>query len=150
MAASTSHATNCMNAVDTNVLVYALDSDDPARQAKAHDLISRLIQKPDGTVLLWQVAGELLACLRKWESAGRLTTDDASAYFHDVLSIFPLQMPSATTFDISFQLRSRFSLSHWDAMLLAACKDASITTLFSEDMAAGTNFDGVVIINPFV
>lgn len=138
-----------MNAVDTNVLVYALDSDDPVRQAKAHDLIGRLIQNPDDTVLLWQVAGELLACLRKWESAGRVTSEDVAAYFHDVLSIFPLHMPTLTTFDISFELRSRFSLSHWDAMLLAACKDAGVTTLFSEDMSAGTNVDGVVIVNPF-
>jgi predicted nucleic acid-binding protein len=30
-----------MNAVDTNVFVYALDNDEPAKQAKAHDLRRR-------------------------------------------------------------------------------------------------------------
>jgi predicted nucleic acid-binding protein len=44
---------------------------------------------------------------------------------------------------------SRFSLSHWDTLLLAACKQASVTTLYSEDLTAGMNYDGVTIVNPF-
>ncbi|MBI3407929.1 MAG: hypothetical protein HY040_06180 [Planctomycetes bacterium] len=31
-----------MNAVDTNVFVYALDMDEPVKQAKAQDLFQRL------------------------------------------------------------------------------------------------------------
>ncbi len=54
-----------MNAVDTNVLVYALDDNEPAKQAKARNLLDRLVQPPIETLLLWQVAGELLTCLRK-------------------------------------------------------------------------------------
>ncbi len=53
------------------------------------------------------------------------------------------------TFQISFDLRSPFSLSHWDAMLLAACKEAGVTTLYSEDMGAGTDYDGLAVVNPF-
>jgi predicted nucleic acid-binding protein len=63
--------------------------------------------------------------------------------------MFTLRIPSEGVFKISFDLRSRFSLSHWDSMLLAACKEAGVTTLYSEDMAAGMNYDGVVIVNPF-
>jgi predicted nucleic acid-binding protein len=33
---------NSMNAVDTNVFVYALDTDEPVKQAKALDLFQRL------------------------------------------------------------------------------------------------------------
>jgi predicted nucleic acid-binding protein len=68
-----------MNAVDTNVLVYALDDDEPAIQAKARDLIDRLVRPPIETELPWQVAGELLSCLRKWESAGRIIAADVEA-----------------------------------------------------------------------
>jgi predicted nucleic acid-binding protein len=35
-------------------------------------------------------------------------------------------------------------------MLLAACKEAGVTTLYSEDMDAGTDFDGLRSVNPFV
>lgn len=40
-----------MNAVDTNVLVYALDSSEPTKQSKARDLIKRLVQPPLETVM---------------------------------------------------------------------------------------------------
>ncbi len=41
-----------MNAVDTNVLVYSVDQDEPAKQAKAIELLDRLTQPPVETVLL--------------------------------------------------------------------------------------------------
>jgi predicted nucleic acid-binding protein len=138
-----------MNAVDTNVFVYMFDDDAAAKQAKARQLIGQLVQPPLMTILPWQVAGELLSCLRKWEAAGRITVTDVQTHFQDVLSMFPLRMPTAKVFEVSFELRARFSLSHWDSMLLAACKDAAATTLFSEDMDSRTDYDGLKIVNPF-
>jgi predicted nucleic acid-binding protein len=138
-----------MNAVDTNVLVYALDATEPVKQTKAQSLLDSLAKPPTDTVMPWQVAGELLNCLRRWESAGRIAAADVEAHFRDLLALFPLVVPSASAFDISFDLRGRFSLSHWDSMLLAACKEAGVTTLYSEDMDAGTDFDGLRIVNPF-
>ena len=138
-----------MNAIDTNIFVYALDDNEAAKQAKAQEVISRLVQPPVQTVTLWQVAGELLSCLSKWESAGRITAGDVERHFRDVFALFPLKIPSARVFEISFALRSRFSLSHWDSMLLAACKEAGIARLYSEDMATATDYDGLTIVNPF-
>lgn len=138
-----------MNAVDTNVFVYALDSDELAKQARANELLERLAQQPTDTLLLWQVAGEFLNRLRRWESAGRITAADVQLNFHDVLATFPLHVPDVRVFQISFDLRSRFSLSHWDSMLLAACKVARVDLLYSEDMDAATDYDGLTIVNPF-
>lgn len=138
-----------MNALDTNILVYALDEDEPTRRTKARELIIELLKEPTQTVFLWQVATELLACLRKWQSAGRLARSDVEAHFRDLLALFPLRTPSVKAFDIAFSLHSRFSLSHWDSMLLAACKDAGVSLLYSEDFDAGTDYDGLRIVNPF-
>lgn len=138
-----------MNAVDTNVFVYALDDNEPVKQSKAQALVDRLVRPPGDTMLLWQVAGELLSCLRKWESAGRISEADVQAHFRDVLSMFPLRIPTGNSFDIAFDLRARFSLSHWDSMLLAACKEASVTTLYSEDLDSKTDYDGLTVVNPF-
>lgn len=68
-----------MNAVDTNIFIYGLDDREPAKQPKAQGLIARLVKPPVETVLLWQVAGELLSCLRKWESEGRIENADVEA-----------------------------------------------------------------------
>ncbi len=138
-----------MNAVDTNIYVYALDADEPAKQAKAVDLLDRLMLQRTDTVLVWQVAAEFLGQMRKWQSQGRLTPAEVEAAFHRARSMFTIRTPSEALFQISFDLRSRFSLSHWDSMLLAACKEAGVTTLFSEDLDPGTDYDGLSVVNPF-
>jgi predicted nucleic acid-binding protein len=138
-----------MNAVDSNVYVYALDPDEPIKQAKALQLLDGLMVQRAETVLIWQVAGEFLGQLRKWQSQGRLTPAEVEAAFHRARAMFPVRTPTEAIFQISFELRSRFSLSHWDSMLLAACKEAGVATLFSEDMDADTDYDGLTIVNPF-
>ena len=50
----------------------------------------------------------------------------------------------------SLDLSSRYSLSHWDSMLIAACIDAGVRTLYSEDLGDGVAYDSVTVINPFV
>jgi predicted nucleic acid-binding protein len=54
-----------MNAVDTNVFLYALDADEPVKQAKAIALLDRLVAQPTKTLLMWQVAAEFLSQLRR-------------------------------------------------------------------------------------
>ncbi len=138
-----------MNAVDTNVFVYAFDADETVKRPKAVELLDRLTQQSGETILLWQVAGEFLNCLRKWESAARMSAADVEANFRDVVAMFPLRPPTAACFAISFALRSHYSLSHWDSMLLAACKEVEVGVLFTEDLSAGADYDGVKIVNPF-
>ena len=139
-----------MNAVDTNVYVYALDADEAAKQAKALELLDRLAPHPAQTVLLWQVASEFLNQLRKWETKGKLASSAVESAFHRFRAMFPLRIPGESIFKVSFDLRARFSLSHWDSMIVAACKEAGVTTLYSEDLDARTNYDGLVVVNPFV
>lgn len=50
-----------MNAVDTNVLVYACDARDPERRDRVRAIMDGL----PAPVLLWQVACEFIAASRK-------------------------------------------------------------------------------------
>ena len=49
----------------------------------------------------------------------------------------------------ALDLAARYSLSHWDSMLLGACLEANIETLYTEDMGAPTSYDNVRLVNPF-
>ena len=137
-----------MNAVDTNVLVYAFDSDEPVKQKRAMDLLDQLVLPPIETILLWQVVAEFLACLRKWEAAAKLSGSEAETYLNRVLSMFPLVVPNLPVVHRSVDLSRRYSLSHWDSMLLAACIEAGGDTLYSEDLGDGVSYDSVTVINP--
>jgi predicted nucleic acid-binding protein len=140
---------NFMNAIDTNVFAYAFDPAAPAKQARARKLLHDFVLKPHETVILWQVAVEFLACLRKAEKKSLLTEEQVQVSFREVLQLFPLALPSAKVFERGFVLHKRFSLSHWDSLLIAACQDANVIHLYSEDMQHGADYDGVKIINPF-
>ena len=138
-----------MNAVDTNVLLYSVDSHEPEKRAAAMQLLRRLRDAEEPTMLLWQVLCETTCQLRRWSAKGRIPQADADAYISAFRDIFPLETPHASVFDQSVDYFKRFRLSHWDSLLIAACTHAGITTLYSEDMDSGTDFDGLRVVNPF-
>lgn len=138
-----------MNAVDTNVLVYFVDKHEPARQAKATELLERLADEEAETILLWQVAVEFVSCLRRWENEGRLDRTATLQHVEHLETTFPCVMLSHSLLGRSLDLSSRYSLSHWDSLLLAACLDAGVDKLYSEDLDDGMTYDTVTVVNPF-
>ncbi len=138
-----------MNAVDTNVLVYFVDADDPTKQAQAIALLDKLAQEATPTILPWQVAVEFLSFLRRQQNAGKITAADTQRNLQQMETMFPIRLPSQAVLAESVDLSVRHSLSHWDSLLLAACIEAGITTLYSEDLSDGTTYDSVTVVNPF-
>ena len=138
-----------MNAIDTNILVYLVDRDEPVKKRQSAELLITLGASPSATVMLWQVAVEFLSCMRRWELAGRISRGDTVEYFDQFEGRFDLLLPTRTVLHTALDLNARYSLSHWDSLLVAACIEAGVTTLYSEDMADGADYDGVRIVNPF-
>ena len=138
-----------MNGVDTNVFVYSLDRNDPVKQAKAQQILQSLRSSVDQTVLLWQVLGELVQQLRRWHDQGKISQAEFMPHVRAFRHLFPLVLPTAAVLDRALDLTSRYSLSHWDSMILGACQDAGIQTLYTEDMGAPRNIDNIQLINPF-
>ena len=133
-----------MNAVDTNVLIYVNDPRDPAKQRIASELVSNLV---DG-VLIWQVACEYLAASRKLAQIG-FSQKQAFERVREMSEVWPLFVPKMEVLDKAENLLQRFSLSFWDATLVAACIQAGIQQIYTEDFSGYPNIDGVEIINPF-
>ena|SRR5579884_2806555 len=118
-----------MNAVDTNVLLYSIDNHEPVKRFKAQQLLNQLHVAPEPTVLLWQVLGEAAQQLRRWRDQGKLTATEFASHVQAFRHIFPLALPTAGAFDSAMSLSDRFSLSHWDSMVLGACQAAGATRL---------------------
>ena len=133
-----------MNAVDTNVLIYAHDSRDPRKQALAVSLIQ---SQADGA-LLWQVACEYLSASRKLESQG-YSLEQAWQDIRDLRSVWTTILPTWRVLDRAETLMASFSLSFWDALVLAACLEGGVDRLYTEDFDAYPSVDGLEVINPF-
>lgn len=128
------------------MLIYAVDSRDAAKRAKAIDLLARL-PAPE-TIIPWQVACELAAVLYRMKHTGALQ-GDPSPVIEQLRSCFPIILPQVATLARSQRLIGELGLSTWDAMLIAACADAGVARLFTEDLQSGQSIAGVEIINPF-
>jgi predicted nucleic acid-binding protein len=133
-----------MNAVDTNVLLYVHDPRDPGKQATA---TAPLRSMTDG-VLLWQVACEYLAASRKLEPLG-YGREQALQDIHDLHRVWTTILPSWGVLERAERLLGSFSLSFWDAMIIAACLEGRVTRLYSEDFDAYPQVDGLELVNPF-
>ncbi|MGH9386603.1 MAG: PIN domain-containing protein [Vicinamibacterales bacterium] len=133
-----------MIALDTNVLIYACDKADPARQEIALDVIASTTD----AVILWQVACEFVAASRKLERQG-FTAADAWARLNDFLGVCPLVVPTGrAVLDQAKSHHLLHNVSFWDAMILAACVDAGVSLLYSEDVP-GEEIGGIPVVNPF-
>ena len=139
-----------MIAIDTNVLIYSLDRNDIVKRAKARSLLRQLRLQHDDVIIPWQVMGEFLRFVRSLQDQKRIDRKDLERIFNAYRRLFPLALPTTSILDRVISLTNRYSLSHWDSMLLGACAEARVDSLFTEDMGAPVVIDGIALINPFV
>lgn len=134
-----------MIAFDTNVWIYSCDQSDPFRQRRAFELLAAA---EDG-VLLWQVGVEFVAASRKLASQG-FTATDAWARLREFRDVLTFVAPSPRVFEYAQPLHEKEGVSFWDAMIIAACMDCGVKTLYSEDLPGAIIKNGPAVINPFV
>lgn len=99
----------CMNAIDTNVWVYAFDEAEPIKQQIARSLIQRLNDE-HATISLWQVVSEFVNCLRRWEAKHAMTLDEVDQAAGWMIETFPVLAPQHTTVLTALDLRRRYCL----------------------------------------
>ena len=133
-----------MIAFDTNVLLYACDRADSRRQQIAIHLIAN---SRDG-VLLWQVACEFVAASRKLSARG-FTVSDAWNRLTEFLNVLPLILPTPGVLERGQSLHANHGVSFWDALILAACCEAGVETLYSEDVPGLRALGTLQVVNPF-
>lgn len=129
--------------LDTNVLVYAFDKDEPVKQARARDLMR---ERPDA-VISTQVMLEWYAVVtRKFA-----TPMPASVAEKALATLAALDVVTADAELVvrAAQTAASHQLSIWDAMIVETASLVGCQTLWSEDLSDGATIRGVTIRNPF-
>ena len=98
-------------------------------------------------VLLWQVGCEFIAASRKLADQG-FTQQAAWAQLSMLVNAWGVAIPRTTMLSRAQSLHMREQVSFWDALLFAACLEAGVQRLYSEDVP-GQTIPGLEIINPF-
>jgi predicted nucleic acid-binding protein len=129
---------------DTNVLVYADDGGAPAKQRRAITLVADHRRAGTG-VLSLQVLQEYFVTVTK-----KLSLDSGTARRKvELLAEFDVVTPNIADILAAIDLHRLHGFSLWDALVLRAAKQAGCSVLFTEDMQAAREVDGVRIVNPF-
>ena len=134
-----------MNALDTNVWLYAYDARDPLKQNKSQELMANL----QPLVLLWQVGCEFVAAARKLEPLGFAREQAWDALAKMQAAVDAVLLPDSEMWLVAPDLQDRFSLHFWDALIVAGCLRGGVKTLYSEDFTHGLKIDDLQIVIPF-
>lgn len=131
--------------LDTNVLVYAYQFNDPDKQRIAHELIRKAVAGK--FVISTQVLGEFAATLLQKFSPP--VPPDAVIAILDRLAPIKLVAPDAEFIRRSVEARSSYALHFYDCTIIAAAERAGCKRIWSEDLNAGQKYFGIVVENPF-
>lgn len=135
-----------MNVLDTNIWLYSHDTRVPDKQALAQQLIAAV--RP--LALPWQVGCEFIAASRKLAPAGFAEAQAWSALTAMRALADAILLPAPHLWPETQALQGRYSLSFWDALLVAACLNDGVKILYTEDMGAPRSIDSLSLVNPFV
>ncbi len=132
--------------VDTNVFVYALTDDDPARSAQAQQLIAQL-RSAQALRTSTQVLSELFVTLTR--KVPTPLSPRAALDYLDQIAAWPVTSLDYTAVRDACQLSTSAKISFWDALIVVAASRAGAARLFSEDLNPGQKLLGMEVVNPF-
>jgi predicted nucleic acid-binding protein len=130
--------------VDTDVLVYADDARDAAKQARARELLRRVVRERTGKLSL-QVLQEFFAAAT--QKLG-LTAVDARRRV-EIFSHMDVVRIDVDDVLAAIDLHRLHELSIWDALVVRAALLSGCRTLYTEDLQDGRRFESLQVVNPF-
>jgi len=130
--------------LDTNVLIYAIDRADPAKQDIALELIARHAKERSG-VISTQVLQEFYSASTRKLGIAPLQARQHLRDFRvfDIVQVTPAIIEEGVDCSILQQV------SFWDGLIAAAARTASASEILSEDLNDGQRLLGLTVRNPF-
>lgn len=133
--------------IDTNVLVYAHDRSEPAKQAQAIRVLEHLQLGGTGR-LSAQVLAEFFRATTRG-AAAMLAPAEASNQVDRFARAWPvLPITAPIVLEATRGVREHH-LAYWDAQVWATARLNQIPVVLSEDFNAGATLEGVRFANPF-
>ncbi|MBK9607009.1 MAG: PIN domain-containing protein [Betaproteobacteria bacterium] len=132
--------------VDTNVLVYARDAAQRAKQPLAADWVARLWREQTGRISMQVLSEYYVTVTRKLEPG--LKQADAWDDVRALLSWDP-QPIDTTLIQRAREIEQRHRLAWWDSLIVGAAQLQNCTVLLSEDLQDGGAYGGVTVRSPF-
>ena len=130
---------------DSNVLVYAADPRDPAKMEKAGSFIaSALCGETDCVIAVQTLAEFVNVAIKKLKKP----TDEIREFVENYRQLKIVQ-PDDEMVVRGFEIKERYDIQFYDAMMLAAAERAGATEFYTEDLNDGQFYCDIKAVNPF-
>ncbi len=137
--------------VDTNVLVYAIDTSDEFKHVLANELFESSLFGNIRLAVSTQILSELAnVCLRLSKSNPGIDTNSAEMFISSLVKINELQKLIITPNVVlhAIKLQRQFNVGFYDSLIAATMKEHGILTIYTEDRSF-EKIDGLKVVNPF-
>ncbi|MGB5420985.1 MAG: PIN domain-containing protein [Desulfobacterales bacterium] len=132
--------------LDTNVLIYAYDSDAGEKHTVAAAILRNLWETETGIVSV-QVLQEFYVNVTR-KIPNPLPKPKAREIIQSYRA-WPIELNDIETIFAASEFEERYKLSFWDALIVAAACNANAEKILTEDLNHGQRIEGVFIENPF-
>ena len=130
--------------LDTNILVYAYQSSDPAKQVVAMDCLQKISMRD------CNIAGQVLSEFMNTGHKKRLISLDLARQACRILEAeFAVCEQNVDDRINASKLSESRKIQFYDALLISTLARSGVKILLSEDLADGDTYDGVRVLNPF-
>jgi predicted nucleic acid-binding protein len=131
--------------VDTNVLLYAISTDEREQEKAA--IADALLSCRD-LVLSIQVLQEFYVQATRISRPDRISYVDAAGLVQ-AFRRFPVIATSTQILEAAINTHQRFDVSYWDAAILEAARTLGCEVVLSEDLSETVDYGGIRVENPF-
>jgi predicted nucleic acid-binding protein len=133
--------------IDTNILLYAYDRGQPAKQPLALTVLDQLVEHGLGALTSQVLAEFFVNATKKLQPP--LSVEEAHGRIQNyLLSWEVLDITGAIVLEAVRGVRV-YRLTYWDAQIWASARLNQIPLVFSEDFSDGVIIEGVRFVNPF-
>ena len=132
--------------LDTNILVYAYDRSDMAKQQRAVEVLDALASRRAGAITTQVLAEFFFTVIRKPADPLPVEAAEKEAARH-LRTWNVLDLTAPIVLEAIRGVRDH-RLNYWDAQIWAAARLHQIPSILSEDFSDGAVLEGVRFINP--
>jgi len=133
--------------VDTNILLYAYDRGEPAKQPLALELLDCLVAHDLGALTPQVLAEFFVNATKKLQPP--LTIEEAHSRVQNYLLSWEILDITGTVVLEAVRGVRNYRMAYWDAQIWASARLNQIPIVLSEDFGDGVIIEGVRFVNPF-
>jgi len=130
--------------IDTNVLVYVHDANEPQKRKIARNLLAEHLGN-QSAVLSTQVLQEYFVAATRIGLPAEIAQKHVTTYAQANVVQVTVDLILA-----AIDLHRLHKLSFWDALVVRSARAGGCRVVLTEDLKHGQSYDGVLVENPFL